>query len=99
MIDFISKRVARSVQAASVPLPELSPAFLTADDAARYAHDLIGDQRDVEYGGVILRSTKGKYYATKPIKGQSRFFEPEKVLSTDAPSDAWLAPPVTEVPA
>lgn len=84
MIDFISKRVARSVQAASVPLPELSPAFLTADDAARYAHDLIGDQRDVEYGGVILRSTKGKYYATKPIKGQSRFFEPEKVLSTDA---------------
>lgn len=84
MIDFISKRVARSSRASTVALPELSPAFLTPDDAARYAHDLIGDQRDVEYGGVILRSTKGKYYATRPIKGQGRLFDAEKVLSTDA---------------
>lgn len=83
MIDFINKRVARDTRASTVALPELSPAFLTADDAARYAHDLIGDQRDAEYGGVILLRTNGKYYATKPIKGQSRFFEPEKVLSTD----------------
>lgn len=92
MIDFISKRVARSSRASTVALPELSPAFLTPDDAARYAHDLIGDQRDVEYGGVILRSTKGKYYATRPIKGQGRLFDAEKVLSTDAQGH-FISPP------
>lgn len=84
MIDFRSRRVERDTRASTVALPELSPAFLTADDAARYAHDLIGDQRDVEYGGVILRRGSGKYYATRPVKGQTRFFEPEKVLSIDA---------------
>ena len=34
-------------------LPTLSPAFVNADDAARFAHHLIGDFRSVEYGGAI----------------------------------------------
>ncbi|QPL30384.1 hypothetical protein [Pseudomonas fragi] len=34
--------------------PELSPRFISADDAAVFAHDLIGNRRDKEYGGFIL---------------------------------------------
>ena len=92
MIDFITRRVQRNTRASTVPLPELSPAFLTADDAARYAHDLIGEQRDAEYGGIILRRANGKFYATKPTKGQSRLFEPETVISTDA-QGYFISPP------
>lgn len=39
-----------------VELPTLSPPFLSADDAARFAHELIGDHRDVQYGGAIVKN-------------------------------------------
>ena len=41
------KRLARP--AITARLPALSPAFVSADDAARFAHRLIGDFRSAEY--------------------------------------------------
>lgn len=68
----------------TLPLAPLSPPFLSADDAARYAHELIGDQRDVIYGGGILKNGKGHYFATLPIKGKDDDFFPWLFLSTDS---------------
>ena len=67
----------------SVSLPTLSPPFVSADDAARFAHELIGDHRDVQYGGAILKNTQGQFYATRPLKGAAALFRPERVMSTN----------------
>lgn len=64
-------------------LPALSPAFVSPDDAARYAHRLIGDFRADEYGGAILRDAQGFYYATRPVKGKTGSFDPTLVISTN----------------
>lgn len=64
-------------------LPALSPAFVSTDDAARYAHRLIGDYRSAEYGGAILRDAQGFYYATRPVKGKTGSFDPTLVISTN----------------
>ncbi|QJI15222.1 hypothetical protein HKK58_22585 [Pseudomonas sp. ADAK22] len=45
----------------------LSPAFASADDAARYAADIIGEGRRRAYGGVLLRQADGLYVATDPL--------------------------------
>lgn len=74
----------RMKRAANTPLPPLSPAFAYADDAARYAHELIGDQRDGEFGGAILRSQQGQFFATLPFKGLAESFNFDNVLPTDA---------------
>lgn len=92
MSQFIHERVERETFARTVPLPALSPAFAYADDAARYAHEMIGDRREGEYGGVILQRPDGQFLATLPVKGQSRMFEHELVLSTDAENN-FLHPP------
>lgn len=67
----------------TTPLPALSPAFVSADDAARYAHRLIGDFRLGEYGGAILKDAQGFYYATRPVKGKTGSFDPTLVISTN----------------
>ena len=74
----------RMRRAANTPLPLLSPAFAYADDAARYAHELIGNQRDGEFGGAILRSPQGQFYATLPFQGLAESFNFDNVLPTDA---------------
>lgn len=51
MTSFFTSRFERAAGATQMTLPQLSPGFPYADDAARYAHELIGDKRDVEYGG------------------------------------------------
>ncbi len=48
-------------------LPSLSRGFLSADDAARHAHERIGARRDREYGGTILQRADGRYVATEPV--------------------------------
>ena len=64
----------------SVPEPQLSPAFISADDAARWAHEQIGSQRDEQYGGVILR--RGLlFYATHPVRNS---FESGVLLVKDS---------------
>ena len=66
-----------------VELPALSPAFVSPDDAARFAHQLIGDYRSVEYGGLILKDQASLYYATRPVRGKVGSFDPSLVLCTD----------------
>ena len=66
-----------------VELPTLSPPFLSADDAARFAHELIGDHRDVQYGGAILKNNLEQFFATRPVTGHTTLFQPERVMSTD----------------
>ena len=73
-------------------LPTLSPAFVSADDAARFAHHLIGDFRSVEYGGAILKDAEGRYFATRPVRGKASSFDPTLVMSTNS-SGGFINPP------
>ena len=68
----------------TVELPDLSPAFIEPDDAARFAHELIGDRRAVEYGGMILKDAQGRYFATRPVRGKTSNFDPGLVASSNA---------------
>lgn len=92
MSQFFHERVERGTAAKTVPLPALSPPFAYPDDAARYAHEMIGDRREVEYGGVILQRQDGLFLATLPVQGESRMFQHDRVLSTDADNN-FLHPP------
>lgn len=71
-------------------LPPLSPAFITADDAARWAHEAIGQRRDVEYGGVILKRG-GRYYATHPLPDRRNIFDHARLLAKDSEGN-FVAP-------
>ena len=70
-------RTGRSALSRSQPM--LSPAFISADDAAVYAHDLIGNRQDKEYGGFIL-SKDARFYATLPVGSDGNLFRPSDVL-------------------
>ena len=74
----------------STLVPSLSPAFISADDAAVYAHDLIGDQREEEFGGFIL-SKDHQYFATIPQSSEGTLFRPADVLSLGENGD--ILPP------
>jgi hypothetical protein len=56
----------------TVPLLTLSPAFLSADDAARYAHTRIGTLREQEMGGLILQRRDGRFAITEPAPTGAR---------------------------
>ena len=73
-------------------LPTLSPPFINPDDAARFAHELIGDHRDAEYGGVILKNAEGRYLASRPEKVAGDRFNVTQFISTTA-SGQLLQPP------
>lgn len=78
-------------QTASVLIPSLSPAFISADDAAVYAHELIAAIKNgIVYGGFIL-ARQNRYYATLPHAGSSTSFDPADVLSL---SDEGLFLPI-----
>lgn len=82
-------RLSREERAASsnrgaAKLPPLSPAFVNEADAAYWAHQAIGDRRDVEYGGVIVRSSAGDYFATQPVAGAGMQFDLRAVLGISA---------------
>lgn len=73
-------RLSREERAASsnrgaTQLPPLSPAFLHEADAAYWAHQEIGQRRDVEYGGVIVRDPSGQYFSTQPVAGKGMQFD------------------------
>lgn len=57
----------------------LSPAFSTADDAARYVLRRLGERRDKVYGGLILRSVAGLFVATEPLAVHVEYFDPQWV--------------------
>ena len=62
-------------------LPTLSPAFAKETDAAYWAHLHIGERRDVEYGGVIVRDSAGLYFASYPFQGGTMQFDLRDVLA------------------
>ncbi|MBV4486465.1 DUF4329 domain-containing protein [Pseudomonas sp. SWRI153] len=49
--------------------PVLSREFLSADDAARYAHDEVGIRRDREYVGYIFQRSDNRFVASEPMPG------------------------------
>ena len=58
-----------SAQTTSLLIPPLSPAFISADDAAVYAHELIAAIKNgIVYGGFIL-ARQDRYYATHATCG------------------------------
>ncbi|MHC8346166.1 hypothetical protein [Pseudomonas sp. RT6P73] len=66
----------------------LSPAFLMADDAARFAHEYIGSRREQGYVGMILQDQNKRFVATEPVfAAQPRF-----ALDRLCPLDATGAP-------
>ncbi|KMT55864.1 DUF4329 domain-containing protein [Pseudomonas fildesensis] len=68
-------------------LPPLSPPFISADDAARWAHTFILRQPlDKEYGGAILKRG-GRFFATQPIPDREITFDHRILLPTDAAGD------------
>lgn len=69
-----------TAQPSDPKMPALSPAFDHPDDAARYVHNKIGNRRDKEYGGFILKRSDHKYVATEPISGQAFLFDPNDVF-------------------
>ncbi|MBJ2289458.1 DUF4329 domain-containing protein [Pseudomonas sp. MF5691] len=73
-----------------IPKPVLSPPFATADDAARWAHNRIGERRDKEYGGAVLKQG-GRYFATEPVAGASIQFDFRTMMATDE-HDYFIAP-------
>jgi hypothetical protein len=85
-------REARAATATRVKF-QYSPAFISADDAARYVHERIGRNRTVEYGSVILRRlSDNRIFATEPIPGKSATFDFEQLLER-GPGNAFLDPP------
>ncbi|MBO0494808.1 DUF4329 domain-containing protein [Pseudomonas sp. Marseille-Q1929] len=48
------------------PKLTLSRPFLSADDAAAFAHEQVGRQRDAQYCGVILQTTGQRFVVTLP---------------------------------
>lgn len=61
--------------------PSLSAAFISADDAAVFAHEQIGAIRNgIVYGGFIL-GKDGHFFATLPHAGGHSSFDPAQVLS------------------
>lgn len=65
-------------------IPTLSPPFINPDDAARFAHELIGDHRDSAYAGVILKNAQGRYFASRPEKVLGDKFNVTQFISTNA---------------
>ncbi|OYQ18364.1 hypothetical protein B7L09_14265 [Pseudomonas mandelii] len=65
----------------------LSPAFLMADDAARFAHEHIGSRREQGFVGMILRDRNQRFVATEPVFAAKRF-----ALDRLCPLDATGAP-------
>lgn len=65
-------------------LPTLGPSFVNPDDAARFAHELIGDHRDMEYRGVILKTPQGRYVPSRPEKSDESKSSYMQFMSTNA---------------
>lgn len=54
---------------AGFPWPVLSPLFLSADDAARYLHQQIGQRRDRRFAGYIFQRSDQRFVATLALEG------------------------------
>ncbi|UZM13620.1 DUF4329 domain-containing protein [Pseudomonas kielensis] len=62
----------------SAAVVRMSREFLSADDAARHAHEQVGKRRDREFVAVIFQRSNQRFVVTEPV---------------DAGTDALEAPP------
>ncbi len=56
-----------NLPARAVSSPALSRAFLSADDAARYAHERVGLRRDRGYASCIFKRDDGRFVVSEPV--------------------------------
>jgi hypothetical protein len=63
---------------------KLSPVFVSADDAARFAHQAIGSLRDQAYVGLILQSADNGFVATLPVPAYGPRFTLDRLCPRDA---------------
>lgn len=54
---------------ADFPWPSLNRAFLSADDAVRYAHEQVGIRRDRQYAGYVFQRNDKRFVVTEPLEG------------------------------
>jgi hypothetical protein len=62
----------------------LSPAFLMADDAARFAHEYIGSRREQGFAGMILQDQNKRFVATEPMVCAKPRFALDRLCPLDA---------------
>lgn len=62
----------------------MSPVFVMADDAARFAHDEIGSRRDQGYVGLILQDRHNRFVATEPVWTATQRFALDRLCPLDA---------------
>lgn len=77
-----------------LPKPgRLSPAFLSSDDAARWAHQRIGARRSVEYASVIMQRLSDRWFvASEPVMGKATSFDWNRLLDRDRASGEFIHP-------
>ncbi|WP_143518660.1 DUF4329 domain-containing protein [Pseudomonas lundensis] len=69
---------------ANAVYPDLSPDFLSADDAARHVHQQIRHEGNRMFGGLICRRADGLFTATEPLASYSETFDPSRVYPSGA---------------
>ncbi|NWA00082.1 hypothetical protein [Pseudomonas gingeri] len=72
--------------------PELGPVFLSADDAARHAQQIIQGGTDKELGGLIFQREDGTFVATLPTSGSGSRFDSESLYPVTASGIADFPP-------
>ena len=72
-------------------VPQLSPPFLSEEDAAYWAHARIPLRAATEHGSLILLRPDGKYVASSPVSGETFTFEFSSIIDFDASGE--LEPP------
>jgi hypothetical protein len=61
----------------------VSPTFVTADDAARFAHEHIGSRRDQGHAGLILQNADKRFVATQPVLSTRPRFALDRLCPRD----------------
>ncbi|CAD5199801.1 Ig-like domain-containing protein [Pseudomonas sp. FEN] len=64
---------------AGAVLPELGPVFLSADDAARHAQQIIQGGTEKELGGLIFQRPDQTFVATRPLSTGQRKFDASRL--------------------
>ncbi|WP_338484832.1 hypothetical protein VRB68_02720 [Pseudomonas trivialis] len=60
----------------------LGLAFATADDAARHAHEQVGDRREQDHAALILQREDGRFVVTDPLVAKGARFALDTVYSS-----------------
>ncbi|QJI34265.1 DUF4329 domain-containing protein [Pseudomonas sp. ADAK13] len=74
----------RSALLTSLHAMSWNGSFLSATDAAVYAHEQVGNRRDRYYGGYILKGEDGRFIATRPVESPTNPFDGTLFFPVDA---------------